>query len=110
MEKSYEELQEELDDLMEKIDESMTMTRKQQKDLDKMEKAMMNESKPMKLESRKAEFTEKGQYKTEFDEMTKNALINAQKNIIVLRKQTENAYQQIPMSMRQQNKQNMAGA
>ena len=55
----------------------MTMTRKQQKDLDKMEKAMMNESKPMKLESRKAEFTEKGQYKTEFDEMTKNALINA---------------------------------
>ena len=35
MEKSYEELQEELDDLMEKIDESMTMTRKQQKDLDK---------------------------------------------------------------------------
>lgn len=38
MEKSYEELQEELDDLMEKIDESMTMTRKQQKDLDKMER------------------------------------------------------------------------
>lgn len=74
MEKSYEELQEELDDLMEKIDESMTMTRKQQKDLDKMEKAMMNESKPMKLESRKAEFTEKGQYKTEFDEMTKKCI------------------------------------
>ena len=40
MEKSYEELQEELDDLMEKIDESMTMTRKQQKDLDKMEKTI----------------------------------------------------------------------
>ena len=97
MEKSYEELQEELDDLMEKIDESMTMTRKQQKDLDKMEKAMMNESKPMKLESRKAEFTEKGQYKTEFDEMTKNALINAQKNIIVLREQTEKAYQDMLM-------------
>ena len=104
MEKSYEELQEELDDLMEKIDESMTMTRKQQKDLDKMEKAMMNESKPMKLESRKAEFTEKGQYKTEFDEMTKNALINAQKNIIVLRKQTENAYQEMLMeTVRKQN-------
>ena len=97
MEKSYEELQEELDDLMEKIDESMTMTRKQQKDLDKMEKAMMNESKPMKLESRKVEFTEKGQYKTEFDEMTKNALINAQKNIIVLREQTEKAYQDMLM-------------
>lgn len=97
MEKSYEELQEELDDLMEKIDESMTMTRKQQKDLDKMEKARMNESKPMKLESRKAEFTEKGQYKTEFDEMTKNALINAQKNIIVLREQTEKAYQDMLM-------------
>ena len=97
MEKSYEELQEELDDLMEKIDESMTMTRKQQKDLDKMEKAMMNEAKPMKLESRKAEFTEKGQYKTEFDEMTKNALINAQKNIIVLREQTEKAYQDMLM-------------
>lgn len=97
MEKSYEELQEELDDLMEKIDESMTMTRKQQKDLDKMEKAMMNESKPMKLESRKAEFTEKGQYKTEFDEMTKNALINAQKNIMVLREQTEKAYQDMLM-------------
>lgn len=97
MEKSYEELQEELDDLMEKIDESMTMTRKQQKDLDKMEKAMMNEAKPMKLESKKAEFTEKGQYKTEFDEMTKNALINAQKNIIVLREQTEKAYQDMLM-------------
>ena len=97
MEKSYEELQEELYDLMEKIDESMTMTRKQQKDLDKMEKAMMNESKPMKLESRKVEFTEKGQYKTEFDEMTKNALINAQKNIIVLREQTEKAYQDMLM-------------
>ena len=97
MEKSYEELQEELDDLMEKIDESMTMTRKQQKDLDKMEKAKMNESKPMKLESRKVEFTEKGQYKTEFDEMTKNALINAQKNIIVLREQTEKAYQDMLM-------------
>ena len=97
MEKSYEELQEELDDLMEKIDESMTMTRKQQKDLDKMEKAMMNESKPMKLESKKVEFTEKGQYKTEFDEMTKNALINAQKNIIVLREQTEKAYQDMLM-------------
>lgn len=97
MEKSYEELQEKLDDLMEKIDESMTMTRKQQKDLDKMEKAMMNESKPMKLESRKVEFTEKGQYKTEFDEMTKNALINAQKNIIVLREQTEKAYQDMLM-------------
>lgn len=97
MEKSYEELQEELDDLMEKIDESMTMTRKQQKDLDKMEKAMMNEAKPMKLESKKAEFTEKGQYKTEFDEMTKNALINAQKNIMVLREQTEKAYQDMLM-------------
>ena len=97
MEKSYEELQEELDDLMEKIDESMTMTRKQQKDLDKMEKAMINESKPMKLENRKTEFTEKGQYKTEFDEMTKNALINAQKNIIVLRDQTEKAYQDMLM-------------
>ena len=97
MEKSYEELQEELDDLMGKIDESMTMTRKQQKDLDKMEKAMMNEAKPMKLESKKAEFTEKGQYKTEFDEMTKNALINAQKNIIVLREQTEKAYQDMLM-------------
>ena len=104
MEKSYEELQEELDDLMEKIDESMTMTRKQQKDLDKMEKAMMNESKPMKLESRKAEFEAKGQYKTEFDEMTKNALINAQKNIIVLREQTENAYQEMLMeTVRKQN-------
>lgn len=97
MEKSYEELQEELADLMEKIDESMTMTRKQQKDLDKMEKAMMNEAKPMKLESKKAEFEIKGQYKTEFDEMTKNALINAQKNIYVLRDETEKAYQDMLM-------------
>lgn len=97
MEKSYEELQEELADLMEKIDESMTMTRKQQKDLDKMEKAMMNEAKPMKLESKKAEFEIKGQYKTEFDEMTKNALVNAQKNIYVLRDETEKAYQDMLM-------------
>lgn len=97
MEKSYEELQKELADLMEKIDESMTMTRKQQKDLDKMEKAMMNEAKPMKLESKKAEFEIKGQYKTEFDEMTKNALVNAQKNIYVLRDETEKAYQDMLM-------------
>lgn len=97
MEKSYEELQKELADLMEKIDESMTMTRKQQKDLDKMEKAMVNEAKPMKLENRKEEFEAKGQYKAEFDEMTKNALINAQKNIIVLREETEKAYQDMLM-------------
>ncbi len=93
MEISYEELV----DLMKKIDEAMAMSRNQQKNLDKMEKAMMNESKPMKLENRKTEFTEKGQYKTEFDEMTKNALINAQKNVVALREKTEKAYQSMLM-------------
>lgn len=104
MEKSYEELQENLDDLMGKIDEAMMQSRQQQKDLDEMEEAMMEESKPMKLEVRKKEFAEKGQYKTEFDEMTKNALVNAQKNIIVLREQTEKAYQDMLVeTVRKQN-------
>ena len=104
MEKSYEELQEELDDLMGKIDEAMMQSRQQQKDLDEMEEAMMEESKPMKLEVRKKEFAEKGQYKTEFDEMTKNALVNAQKNIIVLRQHIEKAYQDmLEETLRKQN-------
>ena len=84
---------EELEELLEKISIEMGRTRERQTSIDNMTEELYNETRPMMVEKRKEEIESAKNDKAEFDEMTKNALINAKKFILQIREESEKAYQ-----------------
>lgn len=85
---------EELEDLLGKISIEMNRTRDRQTSIEEMTEELYNETRPMMVEKRKEEIEQAKNDKAEFDEMTKNALINAKKSILEIKEESEKAYQE----------------
>lgn len=83
----------ELVKLIHKTEKAMEMTREKQLLIEIMKEDLMNETRPMRVEEGKKEIENKKQEKTEFDKMTTDALRRAQTEILKLREESENEYQ-----------------
>lgn len=84
---------EELEELLGKISIEMNKTRDRKTSIDEMTEELYNETRPMMVEKRKEEIEQAKNDKAEFDEMTKNALINAKRSILQIKEESEKEYQ-----------------
>ena len=82
----------ELDDLMEKIYTSIDMSNEKQDRINNKEEELKNEVRPVMIEEGKEELKELVEDKKEFDEMTKNAMIQAKLDIIEAREELQKYY------------------
>ena len=95
---------EDLSILMEKIDESMKLSEKKSEEIDEEEISLYVESKPMIVDEKKETMEKMKQDKAEFDEMTKNAIINAKREALLIRKESEKKYEEaLVETMQKQN-------
>ena len=88
-----EDKMKELTVLISKTDKAMEMTRNTQLEIDDMKDVLMEEVRPMMVEKRKEEIAQKESRKSEFDEMTKEAILRAKAEILQIREQAEKEYQ-----------------
>ena len=80
--------------LMHQIGRAMEMSRDKQANINKINDNLMEETRPMMVEKMKEEVKLSEQDKTEYDDMTKNSLVNAKKDILKLKEGTEKEYQE----------------
>lgn len=83
----------ELVKLMHKTEKAMEMTREKGLLIEIMEEDLMNETRPMMVEKRKTEIHKNKQEKSEFDQMTVDALRRAKTEVLKIREQSEKEYQ-----------------
>ena len=83
----------ELVKLMHKTGRAMEMTREKQSSIDTLKSDIMEEVRPMMVEKMKEDIKLSENGKKEFDEMTKNAMIEAKTNILQIRETSEKEYQ-----------------
>lgn len=83
----------ELEELLEKISKSMDMTREKKDSIDTITNELNNETRPIMIEKMQEEIEQRKNDRIEFDEMTKNALINAKKLILEIKEDSEKSYQ-----------------
>ena len=95
---------EELKEYMKKIKESMDLSKLKQDGIDKLTQKLYKETRIMMVEKEKEEIKIKEDEKKEFDEMTTQALLNAKKDVLVLKQNMEKDYIQKLLERQQQEK------
>ncbi len=93
-----------LEEYMNKIKESMKLSNSKKAEIEQLNKKLYEETRIMMVDQEKAELENKKSEKKEFDEMTTQALINAQKDIIALREKLEKDYTKMLLDMQKQEK------
>ena len=86
---------EQLAELTGKIATSMEISKDKQSSIDAMLEEIYDQPMSMKVEDQKKIIEEKKEEKAEFDEMTKDALVNAQKLVLQIREESEKEYQEV---------------
>ena len=89
---------------MKKIQESMKLSDSKQNEIDELTKKLYEETRIMMVEKEKEEIKTKEAEKTEFDEMTTQALLNAKKDVLTLKQSMEKDYIQKLLETQQQEK------
>ena len=93
-----------LKEYMKKIQESMKLSDSKQNEIDELTKKLYEETRIMMVEKEKEEIKTKEAEKTEFDEMTTQALLNAKKDVLTLKQSMEKDYIQKLLETQQQEK------
>ena len=92
------------DDLAKKVDESMKISNERAEKINAKKLEMHDETRPVSIDDMNKELEELEQDKEEFDGMTKDAIINAKKIQLVIRKESEKKYQEaLVETMQKQN-------
>ena len=92
------------ENLAKKIDESMKISNERAEKINAKKLEMHDETRPVSVDDMKKEVEDLEQKKEEFDGMTKNAIIEAKKIQLVIRKESEKKYQEaLVETMQKQN-------
>ena len=81
-------------ELHSKIKKEMTKSKQREKEIKKLEEELEEEIRPIKVEKGKVLIETKKAEKEELDEITRNAIRNAKKQILILKKEEQDNYEQ----------------
>ena len=84
----------EITELMGKISKSMELSRKKQSDIDKKNEKLYKQTKILVVEDGKEEIEKLKQDKEEFDEMTVNSLAYSKEQVLIIKDELEQEFQQ----------------